>query len=135
MSAASLCLALISQGLCLEVKPRPAAPDGFVIRVHGIKRLDPTRRAWALRMIFTNKRMIRDFMCSGSPDALAVRAEGNRAGRPNAQSEHPLPLTLSTWLRARLGRIGGGYLNLTVTPGTEGKALHELDGMARVPEA
>jgi hypothetical protein len=73
MSAASLYLALISQGLCLEVKPCLADPDGFLIRVHGLRRLDPETRSWAERVIFLNKVMLRDFMYSVSPDALAER--------------------------------------------------------------
>jgi chromosome segregation ATPase len=61
------------------------------------------------------------------------RSEGVRAGRSNVQTESPLDRTLQNWLSVRLGGIEG-YLDVNPTPGTEGKALHALDGLSRKPQ-
>jgi chromosome segregation ATPase len=62
------------------------------------------------------------------------RREGVRAGRSNVQTESPLDRTLQNWLCVRLGGIEG-YLDVNPMPGTEGKALHALDGLSRSPQA
>jgi hypothetical protein len=62
------------------------------------------------------------------------RREGFKAGRENIRSEQPLDRTLQNWLSARLGGVEA-YLDVNPTPGTEGKALHALDALARGPQS
>jgi hypothetical protein len=61
------------------------------------------------------------------------RRQRHLAGREQAHAEHPLDRTLYDWLSARLGGVHG-YLGLSISPGTEGRPLYELDALAVAPK-
>jgi len=80
MSAAALYLHLRALGLELVPVQRPEHPDGCVIRLRGLHRLEPVEREHIRRLISANKAALVALLASGSPAALAVRKEGSGYG-------------------------------------------------------
>lgn len=76
MSGAALYLQQNAQGLKLRAVEDRERPDGHVIKVAGLGRLDPLARSRARRQVRDNKAALIALLTSGSPAAQAVRREG-----------------------------------------------------------
>ena len=87
MSGAALYLHLIVLGLSLSAAEEREHPDGYVIRAWGIERLDPAHQERVRRLIRRGKPALLSCLLSGSPDALAVRAEGSDVGDRQSREE------------------------------------------------
>ena len=81
MTGAALYLYLRSLGLELELVERPDDPEGYrIMTTAGGRRALPAHHI--KRLIIANRVALIAFLCSGSPDALAVRQEGRSYGSP-----------------------------------------------------
>jgi len=88
VSGAALYLHLIVLGLSLSAAEEREHPEGYVIRVWGIERLDPAHQERVRHLIREGKPALLRFFLSESPAALALRQEarygGNRQAREGA---------------------------------------------------
>jgi len=75
MSAAALYLNLRALGVAMELKEEPERPGGYVIETRGRTRRGDADRV--RRLIVANRAALIALLTSGSPEALAVRQEGD----------------------------------------------------------
>jgi hypothetical protein len=78
MSGAPLYLHLQALGLRLALQDQPEHPDGCVVQVYDIDRLEDEGRERVRGLVRANKAALLALLRSGSPDALAV---GDASGR------------------------------------------------------
>jgi len=77
VNGAALYLHLRALGLELAEVERPEHPDGRVVRVCGLARLEPGERERISRLMRANKAALMAVLSSGAPGALAVRQEAS----------------------------------------------------------